>query len=336
MKKIKAVALYSGGLDSILAIKIIAAQGIEVEAIQFITPFFGYDKKEQKTENEKKAFDDYGINLKIIDITPEYIEMLKCPRYGYGKNFNPCVDCKIMLFNHAHKYMKESGASFLITGEVIGQRPMSQRKDTLRIVERDSKCDGILLRPLCAKKLKPTLPEEEGIVDRDKLFDFSGRTRKPQIALAELLGIKDYPTPAGGCILTDPQLAKRIKRRYSEDRPITVNDILLLRLGRHFELKENYHLVVGKNFQENQEITKLWQEGDVIFKALDFPGPTSLLRGNGFDEEATMTTASITARYSDGKRSGRVKVGFGKKIDQVDDFKMVASIDEEKLDKLRY
>jgi len=336
MSTTRAVSLYSGGLDSILAAKIIIAQGIEVTALQFITPFFGYEKKDREKEEEEDVFNKYKIKLKIIEIGQEYIEMLKNPPHGYGRNFNPCIDCKIMLVNEARKYMQQNGASFLITGEVIGQRPMSQRKDAMRIVERDSGCDGILLRPLCAKNLKPTWPEEEEIVDREKLFDFRGRTRKPQMSLAEKMGIIDYPSPAGGCMLTDPTLGERIKKRFSENSNIKVNDILLLKLGRHFKLKKDSHLVVGRFHQENQEIIKLKQDGDILFKVIDFPGPIALLRGLDLDEATVDITASVAARYSDGKGESSVRVGLGNDPGRLVDLRLVKPIKEDILERFRY
>ena len=193
MNPVKALALYSGGLDSLLACRVIMEQGIEVKAIHFITPFFGYSKKGKESEVEADILERYGISLEIVDVSHDFLQLVKHPRHGYGKNLNPCVDCKILLFSKAREYLAKEGASFLITGEVLGQRPMSQRRDTLRIIERDSGTDGILLRPLSAKHLKPTIPEERGWVDRDKLLAFAGRGRTRQMDLAATLALQTMP-----------------------------------------------------------------------------------------------------------------------------------------------
>ncbi len=214
MIKGRAFSLLSGGLDSLLASRLIMEQGIEVIALHFITPFFGYQKKGQEERYQERWKQLYGIQARIIDVSDEYFQVLRHPRHGYGKNFNPCIDCKIFFLAKAKGMMEEEKVDFLVTGEVLGQRPMSQRRDTMRIVERDSGTDGFLLRPLCAQLLKPTRPEVEGLVDREKLLGMTGRSRKPQMELAERMGIRHYPSPAGGCLLTDPELANRIRKFF--------------------------------------------------------------------------------------------------------------------------
>ncbi len=312
MVKIKALALYSGGLDSILACRVIMNQGIEVKAIYFITPFFGYDKKGRENEVENHAYKQYGINLKVIDVSHEFLEVVKHPRHGYGKRFNPCLDCKIFLISKAREYLDGEGASFIITGEVLGQRPMSQRRDTMRIIERDSGAEGILLRPLSAKHLKPTIPEEQGWVDRDKLFDFKGRGRKPQMMLAEQLRIGEYPAPAGGCLLTDPQISGRIKWLFGNRADIKVEDVLLTRVGRFFKLAGEIHLVVGRFEGENEQIAQLSRGGDILLELSENPGPLSLLRG-AFTPEILQTAAAITVRYSKAREDKQVKVVYREK-----------------------
>ena len=310
MKKGRAFSLLSGGLDSLLATRLIMDQGIEVVGLHFITPFFGYQKKGQEPRYQERWKELYGIDARIIDVGDEYFRILRNPRYGYGRNFNPCVDCKIFLFSRAKDMMAEEEADFLVSGEVLGQRPMSQRRDTMRIVERDSGTEGFLLRPLCAQRLKPTRPELEGIVDREKLLGITGRGRKPQMELAERMGIRHYPAPAGGCLLTDPEMANRIRRFFNQSPQATVNEILLLQVGRHFQLSEDRHLVVGRREEENARLTELFREGDTLLRVHGIPGPLGLLRGRA-DEEGLRMAASIVARYSKAKDQERVEVHYG-------------------------
>ncbi|BCL59988.1 hypothetical protein DGMP_06810 [Desulfomarina profundi] len=219
MRKIKALALFSGGLDSILATRLVMSQGIDVTAIQFVTPFFNYRILADREAHRKRMYKLYGIHVDLFDISSEYLELLKNPVHGFGKNFNPCIDCKIFMLSKAKEMMDERGAKFLITGEVLGQRPMSQRRDTLNVIERDSGTRSFLLRPLSAKLMVETEAEKKGWVDREKLLDFSGRGRSRQISLAKEYGIADFPAPAGGCILADPILSRRISQLYSDDSP---------------------------------------------------------------------------------------------------------------------
>jgi len=309
MTKRKALALYSGGLDSILACRVIMNQGIEVKALHFITPFFGYDKKGREDEVRDYSFAHYGIKLEIVDVSHDYLEIVKHPKHGYGKNLNPCMDCKIFLISKARKLLDEEGASFLITGEVLGQRPMSQRRDAMRIIERDSGTEGILLRPLCAKHLKPTIPEERGWVDRDKLLNFKGRGRKSQMMLAEQLGIEGYPTPAGGCILTDSKISARIRRLLNNCADVSIEDLLLTKVGRHFALAEETLLVVGRFERENRQIEQLSRRGDILLELSENPGPLSLLRGP-CTPTILKIAASITVRYSKAREDKRVEVAY--------------------------
>lgn len=297
MSGTKALSLLSGGLDSLLATRLVMEQGVEVIALHFITPFFGYQKKGQEERYQEKWKRLYGISARIIDVSDDYFRMLRSPKYGYGKNFNPCIDCKIFLLSRAREMMEDERADFLVTGEVLGQRPMSQRRDTLRVIERDSGTDGLLLRPLCARLLKPTRPETEGLVDRNKLLAMSGRGRKPQMELAERMGIRDYPAPAGGCLLTDPQMANRIRKMFSRSREVTVSGVLLLQMGRHFQLSEDQHLVVGRKEEENEKLLSLSRGGDFLLSLRGIPGPLGLLRGR-VDDAGLRVAASIVARYS--------------------------------------
>lgn len=334
MIKHKALALYSGGLDSILACRIIMNQGIDVKAIQFITPFFGYEKKGRENDLASDAFAHYGIKLEILDVSRDYLEMVKHPQHGYGKNLNPCIDCKIFLISEARKLLDKEGASFLITGEVLGQRPMSQRRDAMRMIERESKTEGILLRPLSAKHLKPTIPEERGWVDRDKLLDFKGRGRKFQMMLAEQLGINNYPAPAGGCLLTNPQISARIRWLFNRCADVGVDDLLLTKVGRHFALAEKTLLVVGRFENENKQIEKRRQKGDVLLELSENPGPVSLLRGH-LTPHILAIAASITVRYSKARDDKWVTVVWREEGNHLTQEMKVAPISDQDLENYR-
>ncbi|WP_022853271.1 thiamine biosynthesis protein [Thermodesulfatator atlanticus] len=275
--KARALLLFSEGLDSILAGKILALQGIEVYAVRFITPFFGWKWKGKEKEFDTYVREEFGFHRGIIkDITKEYLAMLKKPPHGYGSQFNPCIDCKILMLKHAKKMLPHVSAQFLATGEVVGQRPMSQLRNILRHIEKQAQVEDILLRPLCALKLKETKPEREGLVDRSKLLDIAGRGRKRQLALAKELGLKKIPSPAGGCLLTDPSLAPRIKRFFEKEEEVTPKEAELLTFGRHFELPHGSWLVLGRDAEENERIKTLSEPGDTILKLRDFPGPTGI------------------------------------------------------------
>jgi len=305
------LVLFSGGLDSILACKVLQEQGIKVTAIKCITPFFSYELKDDERAREYKEVirNKYGIDVEVVDITPEYLSMITDPPHGYGRYLNPCIDCKILMVKKAMSLMDRYGASFLATGEVLGQRPMSQRRDTLRIIERDSGADGLLLRPLSARFLKPTSAEESGVVDRSMLPEISGRSRKEQIRLAEHYGIKDYPAPAGGCVLADPILSKRFKRIFYTWPDFGPEDCVLGQVGRHFMLPGGSWLVVGRNRAENQALATLIGENDYVLKVLDCPGPLCIAR-RVKDKSDLVVAASICARYAKVK-SLPVTIGVG-------------------------
>lgn len=307
MTKVKVLALFSGGLDSILACKLMEQQGIEVEALHFVSSFFG--RRKDRESYPEEAWRHYGIRLSVIDVGESFIEVLKDPLHGYGRCFNPCVDCKILLLTRAKRELASRGASFLVSGEVLGQRPMSQRRDTLRIVERDALVTGLLLRPLSALKLPPTRLEEEGLVDRTRLLGISGRGRKEQMTLARELGIHDYPAPAGGCVLTDPALSRRIKNLFGAIPVITENACLLMQVGRHFLLPGKSWLVVGRNEAENKEIKGLSQPGDLLLDIIGGAGPTGLVCGASSFSEHSLA-AGIVAGYSRLKGEPEVQVSI--------------------------
>jgi len=297
----KALALLSGGLDSILAIRVIKEQGIDVEAINFVTPFCQCSSKGCGGHAAGKAAEKLGVPLTVRDISYEFMEIVKRPKHGYGKNMNPCIDCRILMNRKAAEYMKDSGTSFIITGEVLGQRPMSQHMNALRMIEKESGLSGLILRPLSAKLLPVTTPEKEGWVDRERLLDMRGRTRKPQMALAEGFNIKDYPCPAGGCLLTDPEFARKIRDLFDHTEA-TMDDIHLLKVGRHFRLSQEARLVVGRDEGENKRLLALSKEDDVQFKTVDVAGPVGIGRGS-FGEPLIHLSSRIIARYSDSART---------------------------------
>jgi tRNA-specific 2-thiouridylase len=295
----KAVSLFSGGLDSQLAVCLIKDQGIEVIGLNFMTPFFG------GTPYLYKAARHLGIQLEVLDISnDEYMEVLKNPRYGYGKNMNPCIDCHAFMINQAGKYMENIDASFIITGEVLGQRPMSQNNSSLNAVEKLSGYRGYVLRPLSARLLPPTIAEEKGWVDRSRLLDINGRSRTRQMELAAKYGLTDYPSPAGGCLLTNEGFARRLQRLLALRPTAGADDMHILRYGRHFYLQENNLLVIGRHQEENKALADLARPTDYLLRVKTHPGPLAVLRplGNGPEDEVIKTAAALVARYSDAKQ----------------------------------
>jgi tRNA U34 2-thiouridine synthase MnmA/TrmU len=328
--KIKAVALFSGGLDSILAVKLIQEQGIEVRGVNFRTPFFGLDKN-------LASIKYLDIDLEIIDITQELLEVLRNPRYGFGKNMNPCIDCHILMFKKAGEYMTKIGASFILSGEVLGERPMSQNRNSLSRIERESGFEGRILRPLSALLLAETIPEKEGLVDRNKLLDISGRSRKRQMELAVKMGIEDYPSPAGGCKLTEPAFSKRLRDLFTQEN-FSLKEIELLKLGRHFRLSKDIKLVVGRNKEENEQLQNFFQDGDFLFKAKNLKGPVSLLKkvskvGDGLLDKS----CQITARYCDRneEENEEVSIDYYRKLKGIVKTRKVKSLTEDELESLR-
>ena len=314
----KAVALISGGLDSLLAARLMLEQGIHVEGINFYTGFCveGHthairkkDKKKPKRNNALWSAEQLGIKLHIIDIIEEYKDIVINPKHGYGANLNPCLDCKIFMVRKARQWMDEHGFDFIITGEVIGQRPMSQRKDLLPVVVRESGADDRLLRPLCAKNLAATLPEREGWVERDKLLDFHGRNRKPQMALAKKFGFEDYASPAGGCcFLTDVSYAKKLADLWQaqQEKKYELDDIMLLKVGRHIRPKPNYKLIVSREEGENKFLSG-YRKNFTYLETESCGGPLTLVDGKATDEDLE-TASRIVARFSQGKNEDSVTV----------------------------
>lgn len=312
----KAISLFSGGLDSQLAVCLLKEQGVEVIALNFATPFFG------ATQKTYQAARDLQVELKTIDISDVYMDkVLRNPVYGYGKNINPCIDCHAFMLKTAGQYMESLGASFLATGEVLGQRPMSQNKSSLQAVEKLSGLRGLIVRPLSGRLLPPTIPENEGWIDREKLQDISGRSRKRQMELAGQYNITDYPSPAGGCLLTDQNFARRLFDLLAKNPTPRMDDIEILKVGRHFQLQPEVLLVIGRNQGENEQLKNLSRPGDLLLKVADRPGPTALIRGSDVLVEAQLLySASLVARYSDAKNEALASVkilGFDESEKQI-------------------
>jgi tRNA-uridine 2-sulfurtransferase len=305
-RKAKAIALLSGGLDSTLAVRLMLEQGVEVEALNFVTPFCQCNRR-GRCESIRVAR-QFHIPCETIVVTDEFFEVVRHPKHGYGSGMNPCLDCRILMFSKARQRMEETGADFVFTGEVLGQRPMSQRQDAMRIIERESGLGGRLLRPLCAKLLPPSAPEREGLVDREKLLGIKGRSRKPQMALAEEHAIGDYPCPAGGCLLADPGFAGRMRDLVVHCPEFDLADVSLLKVGRHFRLSPLAKAVVGRDEGENQRIRTLARPGDLTLEVEGFGSPIALVRGE-VGVEGVRLAAAITIRYSDASECAAVKYG---------------------------
>jgi len=293
----RALALFSGGLDSMLAIKTIKNQGIDVIALHFDIGF----EKESKRERLKKLSEDIDTPLEIVDIKEQFFkDVLFSPRFGYGKNFNPCIDCHGNMFYVASLMLEKYGASFLISGEVVGQRPMSQRKEALNQVERLSKVEGLVLRPLSAKLLKETIPEINGWVDRERLHDFRGRGRKRQIELAEEFGISDFNTPSGGCLLTEEYISQKIEDFSIEER-LTPGEIPFITTGRYFKLPEGGRFALCRNEEENEKIKKTVSERIEILEFDDIIGPVGAITKDASMDD-TKLALSILLTYSKTER----------------------------------
>jgi len=297
-EKKKVVALLSGGLDSQLAIKMMQEQGFDVSAVAIKTPFCDFDCGRGCGFEIRERADDLNVNLKTVYLGDEYIEMLKHPKHGIGAGFNPCIDCRSMMFDAAKKHMEDIGAEFIISGEVLGQRPMSQHAPALRTIEKESDLVGKIVRPLSAALLPETDPEKNGLIKRENLGMIRGRTRRNQLDMAKKYGIENPPNAGGGCLLTEPQFGIKAKDLFSHTENPTINDIDLLKIGRHFRLDEQTKFIVGRNKDENEMIKAIALPGDILLEAKDFVGPVSILRGSNAKEHLKFAS-SVTLRYSD-------------------------------------
>lgn len=308
----KALALLSGGLDSALAIKLIKDQGIDVVALNFVSPFYLCNQKGRYTAIDVAK--NLKVPLKIMDKGEEYLHLIRKPKYGYGKNLNPCIDCRIFIFKKAKEYAKKIGAKFIFTGEVLDERPMSQHRKALEIIEKEAGLKGRLLRPLSAKLLPETEAEKKSWIDRNKLLAIRGRSRKPQFELVRKFKLKGYASPGGGCLLTFKEFADKLRDLFKHKEKITRNDIILLKTGRHFRFDKN-KIIVGRNEGENKQLLKLKQKSDIVFEVKGYMGPITLLQGPK-TKKAIELAAKLTARYSDADRDKVLVKYVNEKLDK--------------------
>ena len=332
----KAIALISGGLDSTIATKLMQDLGVELICLNTVSPFCQCNHRSSSGcfHGAAEVAKDLGLKLISINVVEEFLPIVKSPKYGYGSNMNPCIDCRILLFKKAKEAMEKQGASFLISGEVLGQRPMSQRLHTMQLIEKEAGVEGLVLRPLSAKVLAPTFMEKQGWIERDKLLAISGRGRREQIALASGFGINDYPCPSGGCLLTDAGFCRRLKDllQYSE---FNLENILLLKVGRHFRLNEEVKLVVGRNEEENRRITDLLKEEDFLFSPDEnIAGPTCLGRGR-FNDNLIKLSCSIASYYADLNGAAGTDIICKKVAGEEQRITQVSPLPESELVKLR-
>lgn len=300
MKK-RAVSLLSGGLDSVLATRLIVEQGVEVTALHFTSPFCNctHGKNKGCGIQALRSAEELGVKVAVKAKGVEYLKVLQSPRHGYGKNMNPCIDCRIFILRQAAQFMQEIDAGFIITGEVLGQRPMSQRRDTIRIIERETGLEGLIVRPLSAHHFPPTIPEKKGIIERQKLLDFAGRSRKRQYRLADKYDIKEFSCPGGGCLLTDAVFAAKIRDLFKHNPECTMHDATLLKTGRHFRLSEKTKVIVGRNEEENNKLEALFRSGYLLLNPVSFIGPSALIAGD-VSRIVIDTSANIMAMHAKG------------------------------------
>ena len=296
--KRKALALLSGGLDSTLAVKLMLELGIQVEALNFTSPFCTCTGKNAGCKSEAvRVAQEFDIPIKVMHKGQDYLEVIRNPQHGYGKGLNPCVDCRIYLLRAAREYMLESGADFVITGEVLGQRPMSQRRDAMRLIERESGLEGLLLRPLSAQFFEPTVPEREGWVDRTRLLAIKGRSRKDQFELAEELDVKNYPCPAGGCLLTELSFVPKVQDVFDHSDELNMRDFRLLKIGRHFRVGERTKAILGRNEHDNNLLESACQAGEAAITWADGNSPLGVVTGR--QDDASLDLAMrILLRYT--------------------------------------
>ncbi len=332
----KGLMLFSGGLDSILALRLMLEMGVEMEAVHFSSPFCRCVPGGSSCADGVSTAARMGVKLHNLAMKEDFLEVIKHPPHGYGSGMNPCIDCRILMFSRARELMKKIGADFIVTGEVLGERPMSQRMGAMKLIEEESGLQGLIVRPLCAKLMPPSIPEKEGWVDRNKLLAIRGRRRKPQMELAERLGINDYPCPAGGCLLTDPAFAARLRDLIRNHPDCTINDVLLIMVGRYFRLSPSAMAVVGRNHAENLRLKSLRKEGDAFLEAVDVNGPVTVVRGE-IEDAVLQTAAGLTVRYGQAAKRGLERVEVRCERDGEVSFLHVAlaDLDAEALDGLR-
>ena len=320
-----ALAMISGGLDSILAAKLVKDQGIEVIGICFKSHFFS-------EKNALKIVKQINIPLEVVDFSEEHFEMVKNPKHGYGKNANPCIDCHAMMMRHCGELLEKFHADFIITGEVLNQRPMSQNRSALDIVRNESGVGNKILRPLCAKNLNPTEMEIEGLIDREALLDIKGRNRKVQMELAQKWGILEYPSPAGGCKLTEPNYSIRLKDLLLNKKDPSKKDLELLKIGRHFRISKGAKIISTRTEAEGELLEQLLTEEDLMFVSTEYSGSTVAIIGNWSKDDVEFA-AKISGRYCKGSDNSIVSISYGRYDDSINKIiEIVAATDEEIMD----
>ncbi|GMT42922.1 MAG: hypothetical protein IEMM0002_1333 [bacterium] len=335
-KKIKTLGLLSGGLDSTIAVKLMAKLGFDITVLNFMSPFCTCTKKSNGCKSAAHQLaGEMELEIKTIFMGDEYIDMLRAPKYGYGKHLNPCIDCRIMMFRQAGRVMAEIGARFIFTGEVIGQRPMSQMKNRLNKIENESGLKGLIVRPLSAALLPPTIPEIEGLINREEMLAISGRSRKPQMELGRELGVpEENLCSSGGCLLTDRHFAARMKDLIDYTKNPTIKETRMLRIGRHFRVSDGSKVIVGRNEMENEKIAKMAPTGSTLIRVLDYGSPCVLVIGKG--ENGCLDMAGrIAARYSDAPKNSEVEVEITTAGSDETKTVKVFSLDDEKLSEIR-
>ena len=307
---VKAIALFSGGLDSCLAVRLVQEQGVKTEGLHFVSVFCRAAPFSTSCNEAEKGAKLLGLPLTIYDSSQDLLEMVRNPKHGYGKNLNPCIDCRINMLRRAAEHMREADAGFIVTGEVPGQRPMSQRRDAMALIDRKAGVEGLVLRPLSARALEPTVPERKGWVDREKLLAISGRGRTEQMELARRFNIREYPTPAGGCLLTYETFSNKMRDLMNHGR-FDLNNVELLKFGRYYRANAGTRIIIGRDQRENDILAGLAREGDWLVQTMDFKGPLTLVRGEG-REDAFRMAAELTARYSQGREAEVLRVSVRK------------------------
>jgi len=333
---VKAIGLLSGGLDSTLATRIMQKLGFDITVVNFSSPFCTCTHQGHGCKNEAaRLAEELGMPARVEFMGKEYIELVRNPRFGYGKNMNPCIDCRIMIFKRAKGIMKEEGAAFVFTGEVVGQRAMSQKMDRMMLIEKEAGLAGLVVRPLCARLLPPTIPEKEGIIDREKMLAIHGRSRKEQIKIAkEDFGMTENLCSSGGCLLTDPHFAGRMRDLLDNDEKAGVKDARLLRLGRHFRLSEELKLIVGRDKDENEKLERMATPEDFIFYPAEVRGPLAVAKGK-LSRDALPLIGGITARYCEKKNGENLGIKYQRKGSEAVWKISATPVSDELLDELR-